>query len=204
MIQKKRLFFIALLLISCIAQAHDLVEVNKINSTVLLDMRYATTNNMMNKKVYTQPKCYLCKEAAQALDTVQKELAQKGLGIKIWDGYRPLAAQWELWKILPDTRYVADPRKGGRHTRGTAVDCTLTNLKTGKELEMPTGFDECGEKSWRSYNKCSVKAKKNRALLTHVMEKHGFIGLKTEWWHFDFKGWRDKESLDLSFEKLEL
>ncbi len=202
MMQIHKLFFIILLFISII-KAHDLVEVIQINPTIALDIRYATTNNMMNKKVYTQAKCYLCKDAAYALDAVQQELKSKGLGIKIWDGYRPLTAQWELWKILPDPRYVADPRKGGRHTRGTAIDCTLVNLKTGKEVEMPTGFDVCDQTAWRNYDKCSEPAKKNRTLLTQIMEKHGFVGLKTEWWHFDFKRWEEKENLDLSFEELE-
>jgi zinc D-Ala-D-Ala dipeptidase len=137
------------------------------------------------------------KEVAHALNAVQKELSRKGLGLKIWDAYRSLSAQWKLWKICPDEKYVSDPRKGGRHTRGTAVDVTLIDLKTGKELEMPTGFDDFSEKAWNDYAGASSEAIKNRTLLRNVMIKYGFTGIATEWWHFDYKNWQEYPVLDI-------
>lgn len=120
---------------------------------------------------------------------VQKELHHHQLGIKIWDGYRSMTAQKKLWEICPDTKYVCPPHKGGRHTRGTAVDLTLVDLKTNKEVPMPTEFDNFTHKAWSDYQDLPNEVKKNRTLLQKVMQKHGFETLKTEWWHFDLKGW---------------
>ena len=113
-----------------------------------------------------------------------------GLRLKIWDGYRPVAAQWKFWKLVPDEGYVSDPRKGGRHTRGTAVDLTLIT-KEGHELLMPSVFDDFSEKAHRNFMDAPKEAIQNRELLQKVMEKHGFVGLPTEWWHFDMIGWKN-------------
>lgn len=108
---------------------HDLVNVHEIIPTICCDIRYATKNNFTKQVIYNSDACYLKKEVALALKKVQWELAAQGLGLKIWDAYRPVSAQRKLWEVVPDERYVGNPEKGGRHTRGTAVDVTLIRLK---------------------------------------------------------------------------
>ena len=125
------------------------------------------------------------------LSKAQEEFKKHNVGLKVWDAYRPMSVQVAMWQIMPDERYVSDPAKGGRHTRGTAVDVTLVDLKTGKELAMPTKFDEFSEKAHRNYAYLDSKVKANVELLESIMHKHGFIGLPTEWWHFDYHNWQD-------------
>lgn len=185
----------------------ELVEIKKINPHIKIEVVYATKNNFTGQVIYTSSKCYLRKEVAQALSVVQKDLEKIGLGLKVWDGYRPMSAQQKLWESLAKKYpnevereyYVSNPKKGGRHTRGTAVDCTLIDLKTGKEVEMPTPFDHFGKEAWRDYNGrgLSAKAKKMREVLQSTMKKHGFEGIRTEWWHFDYKGWQQCASLTI-------
>lgn len=182
--------------------SHNLVEVQSVNPNIRIELLYATNKNFTGKQIYPVEKCYLIKEVAEALDGVQKELEKQDLGLKIWDGYRPISAQWKLWNVVSDERYVSDPRKNGRHTRGTAVDLTIVRLSDGKELEMPTGFDDFSQKAWRTYQDLPENVKKNRLLLQQVMERHDFIGLKTEWWHFDWRGWENYKKLDIDLECL--
>ncbi len=169
----------------------NLVDISKAIPDILLDIRYATTNNFLGFPVYAKPACYLHKNVADALIAVQKELSSVGLGLKIFDGYRPLSVQQVMWDAVQDERYVSNPAKNkGRHTRGTAVDLTLVN-REGVELEMPTPFDDFTEKAHSNYSDLPETALQNRALLAEVMKRHGFQQLPTEWWHFDFEGWRD-------------
>jgi D-alanyl-D-alanine dipeptidase len=133
--------------------------------------------------------------AAESLHVVQTELRRKGLSLKVYDGYRPLSVQKKFWAICPDDRFVADPAKGSRHNRGAAVDLTIVDAK-GKELQMPTPFDDFTEKAARSYMQLPKKAIENRALLEDVMTRHGFVAMPSEWWHFDFRGWNRFEILD--------
>ncbi len=181
---------------------HPLVKVIKYIPNITLELRYATNNNFLNGYIYTKADAFLVKEAALALANVQKELNKKDLGLKIWDAYRPLCAQWRMWEKMPDPRYVSDPRKGGRHTRGTTVDVTLIDLKTGKELPMGTDFDNFTPKAWPSYKDLPKEVLTNRKLLSSIMHKHGFTSIKTEWWHFDLHNWRDYPILDVDFEQL--
>jgi len=113
-----------------------------------------------------------------------------GLSLKIWDGYRPFKAQEKFWKLIPDPRYVSNPKRGGRHTRGTAVDLTIID-KAGKELSMPSVFDDFSERAHKDYREASEQEIQNRELLKQIMEKHGFVGLPTEWWYFDLVEWED-------------
>lgn len=190
---------------SCMAYTQDLVQnlvaIQKINPRIILDIRYATEHNFTHKKVYTQACCYLRKTTAEKLDRVQKELEIQNLGLKVFDGYRPRSVQYIFWRLVPDKRYVAHPDKGSRHNRGTAVDVTLVD-KTGKELSMPTDFDDFSEKAHRNYLKLAPEVIKNRDLLEKVMTKHGFIGLPTEWWHFDDTQSQNYDLLNISFEEL--
>lgn len=196
-------------LVFCMSSKPELVEVQKVNPKIAVEVVYATDKNFTGKVIYTASKCLLRKEVAQALNEVQLELEQKGLGLKVWDAYRPMSAQQKFWDVLaekyPDEKerenYVSNPKKGGRHTRGTAVDCTLVDLKDGKEVEKPTEFDHFGQEAWRNYNgpALTLKAKEHRDLLESVMKKHGFDGLPSEWWHFDFQGWQECNPLNVEF-----
>jgi zinc D-Ala-D-Ala dipeptidase len=180
----------------------DLVDVAKVIPAIRLDIRYATTNNFMHQAVYSSPKCYLRNSTAKKLAAVQKELESMGLGLKIYDGYRPLAVTKKMWDMIHDERYVADPAKGSKHNRGAALDLTLVT-KEGKDLEMPTDHDNFTEKAHWQYKDLPVQVIKNRALLRYTMEKHGFEGISTEWWHFNDTEWKKFEILDVPLEKLE-
>jgi len=201
--------FFSFLLFFCL-QA-ELVELININNSFVLDVRYATTNNFTGKKVYPSARCFLQKPAALALDQVQKELAKQNLGLKIFDAYRPLSVQKIFWEICPNENYVADPKKGSRHNRGCAVDLTLINLKTKQELVMPSDFDDLSKKAERDYDSMTPEVRKNCKLLEEVMEKHGFKGLPSEWWHFDYVGlgskrgkeaWREFPVSDVDIEQV--
>lgn len=195
--------FLLLCLTGCATtnNKNDLVDVQKIIPGIALDIRYATTNNFTGKKLYPVARCCLRREAAESLKAVQHELRGMGLALKIYDGYRPLSVQKKMWTICPNEDYVANPAKGSRHNRGAAVDLTLIKLD-GTELPMPTPFDDFTEKAHRDYMDLPPDALQNRALLERVMERHNFHGLKTEWWHFDFKDWRQYEILDVDYSQI--
>lgn len=186
-------------------QAHFL-EVSRFIPEILLDIRYATSNNFTKEKLYPYARCYLHRDALIALSKVQQELNQKNLRLKIYDGYRPLSMQQKLWDLVQDSRFVANPEVNrGGHPRGTAVDLTLVD-HDGNELEMPSPFDTFDERAHSQYPHCSELAKANRELLREVMERHGFIQLPTEWWHFDLAEGRDDilyPASDLSFAQLD-
>lgn len=175
-----------------------LVDIRSVNSKIALDIRYATTNNFLKRKLYPVGRCVLRGAAARRLSQVQNDLAKKGLGLKVYDCYRPLSVQRLMWQVRPDTRYVANPARGSRHNRGAAVDITLVD-RNGRELEMPTGFDDFTERAHRNDKGASAQARKNSKLLEDAMKKYGFIPLATEWWHFDAPGWDKFAILDVSF-----
>lgn len=185
------------------APEHHLVNVNTIQPPLLQEVRYATTYNFTGQVLYPFPAVYLRQEVAEALALVQAELAKEGLGLKIYDGYRPLSVQEKMWKILPDERYVSNPAKNkGKHTRGTAVDVTLVD-HLGNELEMPTPYDDFTNLAHReAASSWTTVQRKNSRRLEEVMKKHGFIPFPFEWWHFDYKTWESCPPLDVSFEEL--
>ena len=174
------------------------VDVRSINPRIALDIRYATPNNFVKQKLYPEARCILRASVAQQLSQVQTDLETRGLGLKAYDCYRPLSIQRRLWEILPDPRYVANPANGSRHNRGAAVDVTLVD-RTGKELRMPTGFDDFTERAGRSYQELPAEALKNRRLLEEAMVRRGFVPLATEWWHFDGQGWQNFSVRDVPF-----
>ncbi|MCX7762433.1 MAG: M15 family metallopeptidase [Candidatus Kryptonium sp.] len=178
-----------------------LVDIQKINPRIVVEIKYATDDNFTGRKLYTVSRCFLRKFVALKLDSVQRELEKFGLGLKVWDCYRPLSVQKILWSIVPDERYVANPAKGSRHNRGCAVDLTLVD-SSGKELPMPTKYDDFSEKAHRDYYNLPDTVIKNRKLLEDVMKKYGFIPLPTEWWHFDSEGWERFSILDIPLEEL--
>jgi len=175
----------------------DLVDVQSINPRIRIELRYATPYNFTKRQLYPSGKrCFLRRSAAEKLDKVQQELETLGLGLKIYDGYRPLSVQKAMWAVVPDENYVANPAKGSRHNRGAAVDITLVR-SDGSEVEMPTPFDDFTEKAHLNYAHLPDSVRRNRELLVSVMEKHGFKSLPTEWWHFDELGWERYEILDV-------
>lgn len=182
--------------------AADLVELKTLIPEIALDIKYACTDNFTGTIVYSSDRCFARKEVAKALVAVQKELKTHGFKLLIWDIFRPVKAQWKFWNICPDPNYVSDPRKGGRHTRGTAVDCTIVASKTGVPIDMGTEFDDFTEKAWRNCTTISEQAQKNRTFLEDIMNKYGFIGLPTEWWHFDYNGWESMPVLDVDIESI--
>ena len=161
-----------------------------------LDIRYATANNFTGRALYGAPRCMLRPAVVERLARAQQAAAAQGLGLKVFDCYRPLAVQRAMWTLVPDERYVADPAKGSRHNRGAAVDLTLVDA-TGRELAMPTAFDDFSARAHRDYQDLPAATLANRALLERIMQDAGFSGLATEWWHFDADGWERYEILDV-------
>lgn len=182
---------------------HELVELASYIPGLVLDIKYATADNLVKEPVYTIATAYARKPVADALKKVQAELKPLGLGLKIYDGYRPYKVTVHFFKKVKEKAYVANPKDGSRHNRGCAIDLTLIDLKTGKELEMPTPYDATVVQSHANYPNVTAKVKKNRALLITVMQRHGFTVFPKEWWHYDFNEWRKYPLMDIPFEELE-
>ena len=184
------------------AAAKELVDLAKLDIGLRFDLRYATPDNFTKATLYPVARAYLHRNAADALTKVQKELAAQGLGLKVFDAYRPLSVQQRMWDLIHDERYVSNPAlNAGRHTRGTAIDLTLVD-KDGKELPMPTPFDDFTERAHRDARGTPAEAARNSRLLETVMQKHGFIPYPFEWWHFDFRDWKKHPPLDISLDLL--
>ncbi|MCT7971014.1 M15 family metallopeptidase [Laspinema olomoucense] len=184
-------------------EGENLVDIQDINPEIILDIRYATANNFLKVQLYSVPRCLLRTSVAQKLSLVQEQLQAMGLGLKVFDCYRPLSVTRKMWEVLPDPRYVANPARGSRHNRGAAIDLTLIDAR-GNELEMPTDFDDFSDRAARDYQGSDVspQARQNSQLLERVMTQQGFIPLITEWWHFDAENWQDYPLLDISLEEI--
>jgi len=151
---------------------------------IQIDLKYATEDNFTGKVIYDFSTVYLRYGTVEKLAAVQEDLQELGFGLKIWDGFRPVSAQYKLWEVCPDSRYVANPNTGSSsHNRGNTVDVTLVDSE-GREVEMPTGFDDFSKKADRDYSDCTQTAADNAMILEVLMEKHGFTGYKAEWWHY--------------------
>jgi len=168
---------------------------------IVLDIRYATPHNFTGKSQYTQDAAWLRLHPAQALRQVQEALHKKGLSLKIYDAYRPYSVTCALWAATAQKRYVANPRRGSHHNRATAVDLTIIDLKTGRELDMGTGFDNFTDSAHHSFTALPPQVLANRRLLRSLMWQNGFTYVPTEWWHYH---WRVKDFplLDIPFEQL--
>jgi D-alanyl-D-alanine dipeptidase len=182
---------------------NELINLEKFIPGIVLDIRYATTNNFTGEKIYNLAAAYARRPVAEALKRAQVEFSRHGVGIKIYDAYRPYRATVKFYEVYRDTTYVASPYKGSRHNRGCAIDMTLVDLKTGEELSMPTAYDSFSKDAWPSTPANNPIVRENRQLLITVMEKHGFKVNASEWWHFDFTGWQQFDVLDIAFEELE-
>lgn len=174
----------------------SLVELIKISPKILLDIRYATANNFTGKAVYSSARCFLLLRTAERLHRVQIRLEKEGVGLKVYDGYRPLSVQKIFWDLIPDPRYVADPAVGSKHNRGASVDLTLVRAD-GIEMPMPTDFDDFTQRSARSYQGGSKDALRNRDRLEEAMKAEGFIPHENEWWHYDDPDWENYPVLDI-------
>ena len=170
---------------------------------IVIDLRYAGKNNFMGVRLYPPTRTsYLRKPAIDSLTLVQQELNQLGLGLKIFDAYRPYSVTEKMWEPVKDDRYAADPKKGSGHNRGIAVDLTIIALATGKELPMGTGFDNFSDTAHHGFSKLPDVVLQNRLLLKATMEKHGFTALPTEWWHYYLEAFREFELLNVPFKVL--
>ena len=182
----------------------DLVELIKLDSTLKLDIRYATNNNLAGKPVYTEARAFMQKPAALALVKANEQLRQLGYGLLIFDGYRP----WDVTKLFWDRtskenkKFVADPKKGSKHNRGCAVDLSLYDLATGKEIEMTGVYDEMSERSYPNYTGGTEQQRKMRDLLRSKMEANGFSVYDYEWWHFDYKDWPKYRITNVPFSEI--
>ena len=180
----------------------ELIDLEQFVPELVLDIRYATTNNFTGERIYNLAKAFARRPVAEALKKIQADLKTHGLGIKIFDAYRPYKATVRFYEVYRDTTYVASPYKGSRHNRGCALDLTIINLKSGEELKMPTGYDSFKKEAWPTTPVSDPVIRKNRTLLITAMEKHGFKVNSSEWWHYDFVGWKKYEVLDIDFEEL--
>ena len=180
----------------------QLVDLSRFDPTLRLDLRYATPDNFTRTTLYPVARAYLQRAAADALVKVQRELSAQGLGLKIFDAYRPLAVQQKMWDLIRDDRYVSNPAlNAGRHTRGTAIDLTLVD-RDGRELPMPTPYDDFSERAHRDAKGIPAEASRNSKLLEATMLKHGFLPYPFEWWHFDFRDWKSHPPLDIPLDRL--
>jgi zinc D-Ala-D-Ala dipeptidase len=184
-------------------EAAGLVDITKVAPGIRLDIRYATPNNFTHVAVYPAARCFLRAPVAARLAKVQADLEKQGLGLKVYDCYRPFSIQKKFWTLVPDEDWVAKPVEkdgklvsGSKHNRGAAVDLTLVD-KAGNEVPMPSGFDDFTEKARRDYTGDDPAARTNAKRLEAAMAKEGFEPLPTEWWHFDGPGWKDDDLLDV-------
>jgi D-alanyl-D-alanine dipeptidase len=182
----------------------DLVELRKLDPTIKLDVRYATTNNLFGTVFYSQPRAFLQRAPAEALVRVNRKLKESGYGLLVFDGYRPWYVTKVFWEATPADKkiFVADPAKGSRHNRGAAVDLTLYDLKTGRPVEMVSTYDETTDRAHPDYPGGTSLQRWHRKLLRTVMEAEGFTVYEAEWWHFDYKDWQRYRIVNQTFENL--
>jgi zinc D-Ala-D-Ala dipeptidase len=181
-----------------------LTDVAKLDPRIKLEIRYATSDNFMSTPFYSSARAFLQKPAAKALLRAQHQLEKQGYGLLIFDAYRPWYVTKMFWDGTPADKhqFVADPSQGSRHNRGCAVDLTLYDLKTGREVEMTGSYDEMSERSYPQYAGGTAEQRAHRDLLRHAMEQQGFTVFDVEWWHFDFKDWKQYPILNVEFEKV--
>ena len=215
--RKSAIFFTLLLALAAVGLAQgpptetgpfrkpDLVEIVKLDPTIRLDIRYATRNNFLGKAVYSKAQAFLQRPAAEALVRVNQSLRKQGYGLVVFDGYRPWSVTKAFWDATPEDKkvFVADPSKGSRHNRGCAVDVSLFELKTGAEVKMPSEYDEMNERAHIHYECAPSEAKRLRELLRSAMAAEGFSVYEPEWWHYDYKDWKEYPIGNVKFSDLE-
>lgn len=182
----------------------ELVELQRLDPTIRLDIRYATSQNFAGRPVYSEARAFLQRPAAEALVKVNQELNPFGYRLLVFDGYRPWSVTKLFWDITPTDKkeFVADPRKGSRHNRGCAVDLSLWDIAADKEVAMPGAYDEMSLRSYAAYAGGALEQRALRDLLRSKMEQHGFAVLPAEWWHFDYQDWQLYPIQNIPFSKL--
>ena len=182
----------------------ELVELTRLDPTIRLDIRYATTHNFMGQVLYPQARAFLQRPAAEALVRVNAELKPLGYCLLVFDGYRPWRITKQMWDHTPANKkeFVADPRKGSRHNRGCAVDLSLWDIAANQEAVMPGEYDEMSPRSYATYAGGTAEQRTRRDLLRSTMERNGFTVLPAEWWHFDYQDWKAYPIQDVPFDKL--
>ena len=193
------------LLTTTVARAEredDFVELKRLDPTLVVELPYATEDNFCKTILYPVERCFLRRKVAEALVAAHRSLADRGLGLKVWDGYRPHSVQYRMWEKAPRPGYVGHPKQGSKHNRGAAVDVTLVELATEKDLPMPTPYDEFSPRAHRDYFKLSPKIAENRKTLQTAMRAQGFMTIPSEWWHFDHRDWSRFPLSDVPLETL--
>ncbi|HEX7088834.1 MAG TPA: M15 family metallopeptidase, partial [Longimicrobiales bacterium] len=182
----------------------ELVELITLDPTIRLDIRYATTNNFMGAVFYTEPRAFLQRPAAEALVRAHRKLREQGFGLLIHDAYRPWHVTKMFWDATPEDQkiFVADPSQGSRHNRGSAVDLTLFDLRTGEPVQMVGGYDEFSDRSFPDYPGGTSLQRWHREVLRDAMEAEGFRVYDWEWWHFDHEDWAEYPILNVPFEQI--
>lgn len=182
----------------------ELVELTLLDPSIRLDIRYTGANNFLGRPVYREARAFLQRPAAEALLRAGRRMREKGYGLLIFDGYRPWSVTKLFWDETPADKkqFVADPSKGSRHNRGCAVDLSLYDLKTGREVEMPSGYDEFTERAYPNHAGGTERQRELRDLLRSAMEAEGFTVYEFEWWHFDYNDWREYPILDIPFDQI--
>jgi D-alanyl-D-alanine dipeptidase len=182
----------------------DLVELTALEPSIKLDIRYAGDNNFLSAPVYTSARAFMQRGAAGALVRAHRSLAKEGYGLLIHDAYRPWSVTKIFWDAVPESGriFVADPSKGSKHNRGSAVDLTLFELATGKPVKMVGGYDEFSPRSFPYYPGGTSLERWHRRLLRDAMEAQGFTVFEFEWWHFDYQDWAKYPILNVPFEAI--
>jgi zinc D-Ala-D-Ala dipeptidase len=182
----------------------ELVEPQRLDASIHLDIRYATTNNFTGRRMYREARAFLQRPAAEAVVRAHRALKSRGYGLLIYDGYRPWSVTKVFWDVTPvdKRKFVANPLRGSRHNRGCAVDIGLYNLRTGKEVPMPSAFDEMSERAAADFSGGTAAERRTRALLREALEKEGFRVNPDEWWHFDYQDWKQYRVLDVPFDQI--
>lgn len=178
-----------------------LVELVTLDSTIRLDIRYATSNNFMRRPVYAEARAFLQRPAAEAVVRVHRSLRDRGFGLLVFDGYRPWSVTKEFWDRTPPARrkFVANPKKGSKHNRGCAVDLSMYEIATGQEVRMPSPYDDFTERAAAAYPGGDARARELRDFLRRAMEVEGFRVNPDEWWHYDYKEWKSYGILNIPF-----
>ena len=179
----------------------DLVKLTQLDTTLKLDIHYASTNNFLGTPLYTEARAFLQRPAAEAVARANRKLHERGYGLLIFDAYRPWYVTKIFWDATPPAQhgYVADPAQGSRHNRGCAVDLTIYDLKTGQPVSMPSSYDEFSDSAHADYPGGTADQRAHRELLRKTMEAEGFAVNPNEWWHFDYKDWRHYPIMNVAF-----
>jgi zinc D-Ala-D-Ala dipeptidase len=181
---------------------NEIIDLQPLIPSAKLDCRYATTNNLVHRKLYPTAVAFMRKPAAYALQHAAEVLSAQGYGLLLHDGYRPYEVTCIFYEVIKDTTFVADPHKGSKHNRGMAIDLSLYHLSTGEPVVMPSEYDETTERAFQKYISPIADANKHKSILKQALLDVGFIENQWEWWHFDYRGWESCYTYDLWHEDI--